>query len=106
MTHTLQSYNDQLIGLIKTGNTAMALTLLRQKPADLAHLAEVEYNRVAVQSTPGGTLVVGVPEGWDDVKNLLSKVIVFNDVEHVYTGWNSDRNEAYFKPSKSVGRAY
>lgn len=40
---------------------------------------------------------VSVPNGWDDVKNLSNKVIEVNSLDFSYTGWNSDRNIAYFK---------
>lgn len=40
---------------------------------------------------------VSVPNGWDDVKNLSNKVIEVNSLDFCYTGWNSDRNIAYFK---------
>lgn len=42
-------------------------------------------------------LTVFCPNGWDDVKKISSKVLVFDGRRFVYTGWNSDRDEAYFK---------
>jgi hypothetical protein len=39
---------------------------------------------------------VDCPEGWDDVKKLVKKVLTFEGRKFAYTGWNSDRNEAFF----------
>jgi hypothetical protein len=41
-------------------------------------------------------LTVDCPEGWDDVKKLVKKVLTFEGRKFAYTGWNSDRNEAFF----------
>ena len=41
-------------------------------------------------------LTVDVPEGWDDVKKICKKVLNFNGRKFTFTGWNSDRNEAFF----------
>lgn len=47
---------------------------------------------------------VSVPNGWDDVKKLTNKVIEVNQLDFSYTGWNSDRNIAYFKHNhRTVG---
>ena len=40
---------------------------------------------------------VNVPNGWDDVKKLVNKVIEVNSLDFSYTGWSSDRNIACFK---------
>ena len=40
---------------------------------------------------------VAVPNGWNDVKKLVNKVIEVNQLDFSYTGWNSDRNIACFK---------
>jgi len=45
-------------------------------------------------------ITVDAPNGWNDVKNICKKVLTFNGKTHVFTGWNSDRNEAFFKASK------
>ena len=37
-----------------------------------------------------------VPNGWDDVKNIVNRVLVFNRKDFVFSGWNSDKNEVYF----------
>lgn len=41
-------------------------------------------------------LTFTVPNGWDDVKNFVNKVLVFERREFIFSGWNSDRNEVYF----------
>lgn len=41
-------------------------------------------------------LAVDCPEGWDDVKKICKKVLTFEGRKFTFTGWNSDRNEAYF----------
>jgi hypothetical protein len=41
-------------------------------------------------------LTVQCPEGWDDVKKIKNKVLLFEGRKFTYTGWNSDRNEAFF----------
>ena len=47
---------------------------------------------------------VAVPNGWDDVKKLVNKVIEVNQLDFCYTGWNSDRNIAYFRHNhRTVG---
>lgn len=43
---------------------------------------------------------VSVPNGWDDVKKLVNKVIEVNQLDFCYTGWNSDRNIACFKHNR------
>lgn len=51
-----------------------------------------------VASTRGLTahLTVQVPNGWDDVQNLLNKALSHDGRRYTFSGWNSDRNEAYF----------
>lgn len=41
-------------------------------------------------------LTVPVPNGWDDVRPLVAKVLLFDGREFTFTGWNSDSNQAYF----------
>lgn len=41
-------------------------------------------------------LTLEVPAGWDDVKHLHNRVITFAGRRFGFTGWNSDRNHAYF----------
>lgn len=66
----------------------------------------VEPGEYVASLTHGNILVVGVPDGWDDVKALVGRVLVFKGNRYAYTGWNSDRNEAYFKPSESIASSF
>ena len=40
---------------------------------------------------------VQVPDGWKSVKKIMDKVIEVNSLDFSYTGWNSDKNIAYFR---------
>lgn len=35
-------------------------------------------------------------EGWDEVKKLVKKVLLFDNKKFTFTGWNSDDNKCYF----------
>ena len=63
--------------------------------------ARIATNKVTVTkpiSIDGQLYIeVAVPNGWDDVKKLVNKVIEVNNIDFCYTGWNSDRNIACFK---------
>jgi hypothetical protein len=41
-------------------------------------------------------LTLDVPDGWDDVKRLTGRVVLFAGRRFGFTGWNSDHNHAYF----------
>lgn len=41
-------------------------------------------------------LTVSCPEGWDDVQKICNRVLMFDGRKFTFTGWNSDRNEAFF----------
>ena len=41
-------------------------------------------------------LTVSCPKGWDDVKRIKDKILTFEGRKFAFTGWNSDRNEAFF----------
>ena len=41
-------------------------------------------------------LTVSCPDGWDDVKKICKKVLAYEGRNFTFTGWNSDRNEAFF----------
>lgn len=41
-------------------------------------------------------LTIPLPDGWDSAKRLTDKVLLFEGREFAWTGWNSDRNEAFF----------
>lgn len=72
--------------------------------------ATIQDNKIQVrfndsQNFPGQCyLEVDVPEGWDDVKKICRKVLEFGGRDFSYTGWNSDRNVAFFKPAYDVAR--
>jgi hypothetical protein len=52
----------------------------------------------AVHSVRGNQhwLTIPVPNGWDDVRPLTAKVLLFGDRTYAFRSWDSDRNEAYF----------
>lgn len=63
--------------------------------------AEFATNKIAVshnmrRDVNREFLTFFVPNGWDDVKKIVNKVLVFNRKDFVFSGWNSDRNECYF----------
>lgn len=41
-------------------------------------------------------ITFSVPNGWDDVKKVCYKVMLFDGRRFIYSGWNSDRNECFF----------
>jgi hypothetical protein len=50
-------------------------------------------------------LTVQVPNGWDDCKKISNKVLTFEGRRFIWSGWNSDRNEAFFfKPLESENK--
>lgn len=62
---------------------------------------------VTAHVSPGGGvtfLIASVPEGWDDVKKIMGKVLTFNGEFFKFTGWDSDKGEAYFKKSTEIAR--
>jgi len=50
----------------------------------------------------GRRLTISVPEGWDDVKKLCRKVLRHDGRDFTFIGWNSDRNECFFREEKSI----
>lgn len=36
-------------------------------------------------------------EGWDEVKKLTKKVLLFEGRRFTWSGWSSDTNEAFFR---------
>jgi len=66
--------------------------------------AEIKKGFVKVERCNDGFLVVAVPNGWDDCKKLTQKVLEFEGKKYIWTGWNSDRNEAYFKATTSFAK--
>lgn len=41
-------------------------------------------------------LTLQCPNGWDDVNKLRTKVLVFDNKEYKFSGWNSDTNQCFF----------
>lgn len=67
--------------------------------------ANLSKNLFAVTCSPCGTvLYVPVPNGWDDVKPLVGRVMEYLGRAYSFSGWNSDRNEAYFKLDNATAR--
>ena len=47
-------------------------------------------------------LAFDIPNGWDDVKKMTHKVLVYEGKKFTFSGWNSDDNKCYFtKPIHS-----
>lgn len=55
-------------------------------PVDYAHRPDVGRD----------FLTIRCPNGWDDVKPLTKKVLLFDGRRFTFTGWNSDQNVCYF----------
>lgn len=68
------------------------------------NIAEVVEDAIRVidHDRISDTLTVPAPNGWDDVRPLTARVLRFNGVHYTFSGWNSDRNVAYFKRSQSI----
>lgn len=58
--------------------------------------ARITENLIAVTETQLG-LTVDVTNGWDDVQKLVNRVLELDGKYFVFSGWNSDRNVAFFK---------
>lgn len=41
-------------------------------------------------------LTFDVPNGWDDVKKISKKVLLYDGKEFIFSCWNSDRNDCHF----------
>lgn len=41
-------------------------------------------------------LTIDIENGWDDVKKLTNKVLIFEDKKFAFTGWCSDTNKCFF----------
>lgn len=70
--------------------------------------ATIAKNEIPVRYTDraeyGEFLTIDCPNGWDDVKKICKKVLSYKGERYVFTGWNSDRNDCYFKKSKEVAK--
>lgn len=42
-------------------------------------------------------LTFSVPNGWDDIKPMVNKVLRFEGKDFTFSGWNSDKNLCYFR---------
>lgn len=62
--------------------------------------ANIVKNVIPVSRQFENRIIIDVPNGWDDVKKICKKVLEFNGNNYVFTGWNSDRNEAFFRMSE------
>jgi hypothetical protein len=63
--------------------------------------ATIAKNEIPVRHSDraelGEFLTVDCPNGWEDVKKICKKVLTFNGKKFLFTGWNSDRNDCYFR---------
>lgn len=62
--------------------------------------AQIAKNEVAARyarTEYGHYLTIDCPRGWDDVKTLVKKVLRWDGLAFTFTGWNSDRNECFFR---------
>lgn len=71
--------------------------------------ATISKNEVAVRYSYRADdntwwLTVDCPNGWDDVKKLTKKVLQYQGNNYTFTGWNSDRNECFFKRNAYVAK--
>ena len=70
--------------------------------------ATISKNEVAVRYSQRDDntewLTIDCPNGWDDVKKLTKKVLRYNGKTFTFTGWNSDRNECFFKKNAYVAK--
>lgn len=76
-----------------------------------SNTAKIASNLVGVKyalRTDLGTefLEVEAPNGWDDVQKLVGKVLEYDGRNFRYSGWNSDRNVAYFVRSLVGNNVY
>lgn len=67
--------------------------------------ATIAKNQIAVRDTSQKDwrhLTIDCPQGWDDVKKLTKKVLDFDGLKWTFVGWNSDRNECFFRPQQQI----
>lgn len=77
-------------------------------PGRRARIVPDTFAVVSEDFDPSGVrwLTVGAPSGWDDVRPLTSRVLEFEGRQYGFTGWNSDRNVAYFRTGAPVARVH
>ena len=71
--------------------------------------ATISKNEIAVvytnrQDVGREYLTIDVPNGWDDVKKLTSKVLRYDGKAFVFTGWNSDTLQCFFVRTNEVAQ--
>jgi len=54
---------------------------------------KVEHN---IRPDVGREFLTFDVEGWDEVKKISKKVLVFNNKKFTFSGWNSDTNQCFF----------
>jgi hypothetical protein len=64
-------------------------------------IATIANNEIAVEHNVRKDvnrefLTFPIENGWDDVKKVHKKVLVFEGRKFTFSAWNSDRNECYF----------
>ena len=65
--------------------------------------AEILSNVRVVRRLDPDTVEVSVPGGWEDTRPLVGRVIEVGGIRYGFTGWNSDRNVAYFRRGVEMG---
>ncbi len=63
--------------------------------------ATIAQNEIAVRfsSRPDiqrEFLEIDIPNGWDDVVKIKSKILLYNGKKFAFVGWNSDSMKCYF----------
>jgi hypothetical protein len=75
-------------------------------PTTLATIAKneiaVEYRERASDGTKW--LIINVPNGWDDVKKISRKVLVYNGLRFTFASWNSDNLVCNFKHNANIAK--
>lgn len=67
--------------------------------------ASIATNQIAVKASESfgcKYLTLELPEGWDTLQPLINKVLIYDGQNYTFSGWNSDRGEAYFYSNKKV----
>ena len=68
--------------------------------------ATIETNLIpisrVIQDGWGTHLTIDVPNGWDDCKKLTKKILSFDGKKFCWVGWDSDRNECFFRETTNV----
>ncbi len=63
--------------------------------------AQIAKNEIAARYSFregfGHYLTIDCPNGWLDVKKLTKKVLKYDGRAYTFIGWNSDRNDCFFR---------